>query len=167
MANFDQEYTVDDLWKAVDTNDEELLKATLDAGCYPDPDGRHYIRPLMVACRDGHANLARMLLDAGAELNLTDDDEWTALMFAASRGDAELVRMLLERGADPLRRDENGDTALQIATLTLNSEPGSEGHKQVIAVFEEMLSPEDLEEARRIVDPMDEEEEDDEEDDED
>ncbi|MCR5256667.1 MAG: hypothetical protein K6E40_00745 [Desulfovibrio sp.] len=49
---------------------------------------------------------------------------------------------------------------MQIATLTLNSEPGSEGHKQVIAVFEEMLSPEDLEEARRIVDPMDEEEED-------
>ncbi|MCR5256668.1 MAG: ankyrin repeat domain-containing protein [Desulfovibrio sp.] len=85
----------------MDTNDEELLKAALDAGCYPDPDGRRYIRSLMVACRDGHANLARMLLDAGAELNLTDDER-TALMFSASRGDAELVRMLLERGADPL-----------------------------------------------------------------
>ena len=38
---------------------------------------------LMKACDKGHHELARALIDAGADLELTDRDGWNALVFAA------------------------------------------------------------------------------------
>ena len=45
--------------------------------------------------------LARVLLDAGADVNRQGEGGFTALHSAAQNGDEELVRLLLERGADP------------------------------------------------------------------
>jgi ankyrin repeat protein len=40
-----------------------------------------------------------MLIDAGADVNVQDEDGWTALHWAASLGDVEIARMLIDAGA--------------------------------------------------------------------
>lgn len=50
---------------------------------------------LNYAAHEGHARIARVLLEHGADHRLTDDDGWTPLMSAASRGHLDLVNLLL------------------------------------------------------------------------
>ena len=58
--------------------------------------------PLYLAIEEGHADVARYLVDCGAELDsLNDQSNRTAAHAAAGQGDAELLRYLLERGASP------------------------------------------------------------------
>lgn len=58
--------------------------------------------PLYLAIDGGHAEVARYLVDRGAELNtLNDQSNRTPAHAAAGRGDAALLRYLLERGASP------------------------------------------------------------------
>ena len=61
---------------------------------------------------------ARLLLDAGADVNQREDydDNDTPLIAAAHGGYVEVVRVLLERGADPTMRNTVTDrTPLEIA----------------------------------------------------
>ncbi len=53
------------------------------------------------ACH-GHVDLARALLDRGADRECTDEEGQTPLMLAASAGHLDMVRLLLERGANPV-----------------------------------------------------------------
>ena len=46
---------------------------------------------------------ALLLLKAGAEVNLADEEDWTPLLAAAYREHAPIVRTLLDNGADPNR----------------------------------------------------------------
>jgi ankyrin repeat protein len=56
---------------------------------------------------------ARLLLDAGADLNARNDAGATALMWAVD--DLEMTRLLLERKADPNVRSADGRSALMLA----------------------------------------------------
>ena len=56
-----------------------------------------------------------MLLEAGADKNLADNDGSTALMMAAVQGHATVLRLLLEAGADKNLADNDGSTALMMA----------------------------------------------------
>eukprot|EP00808_Paulinella_micropora_P018321 g78730.t1 len=55
---------------------------------------------LMLAARHGHTEVGRLLLARKADVNATDQDQWTALMFAAMGGSTELGQLLLEVKAD-------------------------------------------------------------------
>jgi uncharacterized protein len=71
---------------------------------------------LLFAARVGDVESARLLLDAGANVNDTLPDSTTALIDAAHSGQGAVAALLLERGADP----NNGDigyTALHAAVL--------------------------------------------------
>jgi len=71
---------------------------------------------LFFASRTGNTEQARLLIDAGANVNIKDDyDETTALMNAVSRGYTEIVRSLIQRGANVYSRNKNGDTAYTLA----------------------------------------------------
>ena len=57
--------------------------------------------PLLVACREGHAGVGRLLLAHGAAVTATNRDGMGVLHMAFGHGNDELVRFLLGRGADP------------------------------------------------------------------
>ena len=62
------------------------------------------------------ADLARVLLAAGAEVNAADKDERTPLLLAVkSRQRLGVIRLLLDAGADVASRDMEGNTALSLA----------------------------------------------------
>ena len=60
----------------------------------------HGATALILAAQSGHVEVVRLLLEAGADKDVADDDGATALMEAAYRGHVEVVRLLLEAGAD-------------------------------------------------------------------
>ena len=70
---------------------------------------------LMRAAKHGHAEVAGLLLEHGADINAKDNEGWTALMGAAWRGHAEMINFLLEHGADIDAKDNEGWTALMKA----------------------------------------------------
>jgi ankyrin repeat protein len=55
--------------------------------------------------------IARMLLERGADANARQQAGYTALHAAAQHGDAELAELLLAHGADPTLRSEDGRDA--------------------------------------------------------
>jgi ankyrin repeat protein len=72
--------------------------------------------PLLFAARSGDAESARMLIEAGANVNETLPDGASALVIAAHSGHTGTATVLLEQGADP-NATEVGYTALHAAVL--------------------------------------------------
>lgn len=70
---------------------------------------------LMLAAQEGHGEVMRLLIDAGAELNARQSRRWTALMYAAERSREGAVALLLAKGANTALKNEGGDTAATIA----------------------------------------------------
>jgi ankyrin repeat protein len=73
------------------------------------------VAPLHSAAAGQHLEIARMLLEAGADVNAVQEGGFTPLMSAAQNGQVEMVRLLLERGADRSMQSEDGRSAYSIA----------------------------------------------------
>ena len=73
------------------------------------------LTPLLFAAREGKAGGVRVLLDAGADVNIVDPDRHTALILALSSGHYDVAGLLIERGADVNMEDKVGQTALYAA----------------------------------------------------
>lgn len=73
------------------------------------------VQPLHSAVAGKHAALARTLVQAGADVNATQQDGFTPLMGAAQNGDVELVEFLLLHGADTQAVTHDGRTAASLA----------------------------------------------------
>ncbi|KAA0146900.1 hypothetical protein FNF31_07679 [Cafeteria roenbergensis] len=81
----------------------------------------------MSASEHGHAHVARLLLDRGADLKATNQDGAAALAMAADRSEVDTVRLLLDRGADLEAKDNDGATALMGAA--------ARGHTDVVRLL--------------------------------
>ena len=55
----------------------------------------------MLAARQGALESARVLIDGGAALNLTDPDGTSAMVTAIINGHYDVAALLVEQGADP------------------------------------------------------------------
>ncbi len=71
--------------------------------------------PLHGAARDGRVEIVRMLIDAGANVNVQTNYGKTPLHWAAWNGRVEVVRMLIGAGADVNLKDNDGWTPLHVA----------------------------------------------------
>src|SRR3984957_14554685 len=73
------------------------------------------LTPLLYASRQNSLEAAKMLVKAGADLNLADPDGTSALVMAIVNAHYDLPIYLLEHGADPNIADKFGRTALYAA----------------------------------------------------
>ncbi|CAE7578803.1 Osbpl1a [Symbiodinium sp. CCMP2592] len=67
------------------------------------------------ACWVGQAAVLRLLLEAGAEVNLANSGGQTPLHLASMKGHRDLVQLLLGIAADVSLVDMKGKTAVQLA----------------------------------------------------
>jgi ankyrin repeat protein len=89
-------------------------------------DGSHFESgscPLGLASGCGHSALVDLLLEAGADPNLTSKDG-SPLLMAAWGGDVEITRKLLESDADTNIVSESGESALMAAAIKGHFEIG-------------------------------------------
>ena len=112
---------------AAESGCEECLKLLIDAGADVNAIGRHSSistwlysvdnqTALMCAVRCGFTNSVNMLLAAGANVNIRNDDGTNALHFAAFFSYCEVVKILLKEGADVNAKNSCGLTALYLAS---------------------------------------------------
>ncbi|HLI84530.1 MAG TPA: ankyrin repeat domain-containing protein [Bryobacteraceae bacterium] len=76
----------------------------------PTADGG--MTPLLFAVRDGNSEMARLLLDRGADINRSSGNHTSPLLIALLNGQVGLASELLERGADPNAADDYRRAAL-------------------------------------------------------
>lgn len=74
--------------------------------------GSYGITELMMAALEGDVGKAHQLIQAGANVNETDDTGQTPLMWAAQSGDINTVKFLIFYGADIRAKSPGGSTAV-------------------------------------------------------
>ena len=85
------------------------------------------LTPLHLACGLNRPNAVRMLLDAGAVGQATDERRRTPLHIACEEGYENIVSLLLAHGVDPNYKDYQGRTPLELARQN--------SHKSVLEVM--------------------------------
>ncbi len=101
-----------DIHTAVVSGNEEALRQHIAAGTdinAKDPFGGS--SPLITAAVFGKTAMAKILIDAGADLDFQNNDGSTALISAAFFGRPEIVQLLLDAGADKTIENKYGATA--------------------------------------------------------
>ena len=103
-----------DIHTAVLTENLDALKQHIAAGTNvneKDPFGGS--SPLISASLFGKTEMAKVLIEAGADLNFQNNDGATALHTAAFFCRPEIVRILLDKGADKTVKNKFGATPYQ------------------------------------------------------
>ncbi|MFK8013138.1 MAG: ankyrin repeat domain-containing protein [Marinicellaceae bacterium] len=101
-----------DMHTAVITNNIEAIKQHIAAGSdlnQKDPFGGS--SPLISAALFEKTDIAKLLIDAGADINFTNNDGSTALHTAAFFCRPEIVKLLLANGSDKTIINKMGATA--------------------------------------------------------
>ncbi|MFC2124625.1 ankyrin repeat domain-containing protein [Bacteroidota bacterium] len=103
----------DDLINAIAYQDLDKVKSLIETGVdinfQYDADGSG-TTPLMMACMYNFADIAKYLLDKGADVSIISNRGTTALMGAAAVS-GEMVDLLLAKGADISVKDRDGNSA--------------------------------------------------------
>src|SRR5690348_15032777 len=85
--------------EAAASGDIQQLRALLNAGGDPNEQATEdHGPPLLEAAYHDHVEVARLLLDAGADLYAPDHGGETPLLMAVQRGSLGVFRLLVERG---------------------------------------------------------------------
>jgi ankyrin repeat protein len=85
---------------------------------------------LMASIRNNSLEILKILLESGANPNISDSGGWFPLHFAVQKGCIDIVKTLIDFGADINKGDLNTErTPLQVA-ITSNS-----SNKQIIVDF--------------------------------
>jgi ankyrin repeat protein len=83
--------------------------------------------PLHATLEEGHIEVAKLLIECGANVNALNREGWTPLHVASLFSDVDVVKRLLDHNADVHVRDDKGDTPLHNAAI--------EGHLEVARIL--------------------------------
>lgn len=115
-----------DIHTAVVTGDAEALKQNIAGGSNineKDPFGGS--SPLITAAVFGKPEMAKILIDAGADINFQNNDGSTALHTAAFFCHPDIVKMLLDKGADKTIVNKFGATPYASVATPFNDVKGA------------------------------------------
>lgn len=98
--------------------------------------------PLTLASQYGHTEIARALIDAGADVNLrTRPGGFSPLLYAAYNGNFELTKLLIDAGADLAAEIWGIGTALDYARRGRDEHKDKQPWNKVIALLERAETP--------------------------
>jgi ankyrin repeat protein len=108
----------------------EAVELLLARGGEVNTHARHpfHVAALHAALAGPLPNIARLLVDAGADVNARQQAGITPLHETAQNGDLELTQLLLDHGADPSALDDQGKTPAATAR--------EHGHETLAALLE-------------------------------
>lgn len=75
----------------------------------------YQVFPIHSALSNGQDNIAKMLIEAGAEVNVLQSSRISPLHLAAQQGNVDLIIILLEHGANIAIKNDFGQTASDLA----------------------------------------------------
>ena len=106
----------DAIFSKVMRNDISAVKELIASGADINRQNKMYGHtPLIIACNYDYVEMAKLLIDKGADIHIKGKDGSTALIAAASNS-RELVELLLSKGADVNARMTNGTGAFTQCT---------------------------------------------------
>ena len=126
---------------AVEFGQLGIVKALIAAGC--EVNGK----ALLLAAQTGHADIISVLVQAGADVNVTDNNGNTPLHLAAGRSLTEAVKALLEAHSNPNALNNMGRTPFELASrigvkqLIANSMPQADAIVHPAAVSHDVTPP--------------------------
>lgn len=104
----------DNIIKAASDGNVALLQDSLSKGADPD----YHLRDtsaLQLAIANGHFEVANILIDAGANVNVRNRMSWRPIHEAARIGNLELMDKLIEKGARIYVSDDEGHSLVRVA----------------------------------------------------
>ena len=117
-TNFDDEKYCKNMKRKVlnEENNYQLLQHFLQSGA-DIPVNAHFdlTAALVMAFRNKNFELAKFLVEIGADPNVKVTNGCTALMYASANENLEMVKFLVENSADPNEKNRGGWTALMFA----------------------------------------------------
>lgn len=90
-----------------------ILQEFIDKG--GDPDDNDGEPLLCIACEEEHIDIVEALLNAGADIDICNNNNDTPLIIACEQNNNKLIRLLIEYGADCEWINSSGDSPLSIA----------------------------------------------------
>lgn len=88
----------------IKTNDDEINKKNLGGAT-----------ALHLASRSGNYEIAKILIEKGADLNIEDNEGWTPLMRASSFAYSDIIQLLVTSGAKIDKKNDSKESALIIS----------------------------------------------------
>lgn len=142
-----------DIHTAVITNNLEAVKQHIDAGSdLNQKDPMSGSTALITAATFGKQEIAKVLIDAGANLEATNSDGSTALHSAAFFCEVEIVQMLIDADVDKTLRNNFGATARESVMGPFEAiQPIYEMMQQQLSPFGMQLDMDELEKTRPVI----------------
>ena len=115
------------LIEAVENGDLKQVRQLLDSGANANVEDYAAHTPLYHAAQKGHLEIARLLIEDGADIDHESGD--SPLLWACYYGHTDMVKLLVENGADVnAKRLSDNSTPLRSASIW-----GKEGSRRTAA----------------------------------
>lgn len=99
-------------------------------------DGLYEWTALITACYNGYINIVELLLENGANPNITDTHDWTPIMWSSIHGHKEIIYLLIQYGGIFNYINYDNQSALSLASKY--------GHLDIILEFFDITKIDDI-----------------------